>query len=173
MTTTTPFTQSLLHTHTRVAFDDALLVGASVSEFVNRGFDDGYGLPGWTPTGTGNGVVRVVEDTGPLDLAVEIAPDVPDAIGIAQSFDAFPYCGVNIDARVVFGTDAIVLAELVRPDGSIAATDSWPINLISGWVNVGVTWPDYTEDILTFRVSVINSPGVVVWFDNTGLCENT
>ncbi len=93
--------------------------------------------------------------------------------GAIQSFDAFPYCTIDIDARVMFGTDATVLIEMARPDGSIAATDSWPINWISGWVNVGVAWPDYTEDILTFRVSVINSPGVVVWFDNTELCHNT
>lgn len=158
---------------TVVALDDATLTTGATAELTNPDLDDGYGLPGWTPIGTASGTVRVVEDTGPGDLAVEIRPEMTSDVGVEQSFDAFRYYSADIDARVMFGTDATVLIEMVRPDGSIAATDSLSINWADGWVGVGAGWPDYTEDILTFRVSVINSPGVAVWFDNAGLYQST
>ena len=106
--------------------DVAVLVEGQVGDLANAGFDDG--LTGWTIIGEADGTVTAVEAAGVTAARLESVTGQP--VGIEQWFDAHSYNAAHAIVSAETLTDANVILEVFRLDGTQVDSGSDPVNLL-------------------------------------------
>lgn len=122
-------------------------------------------LPGWRTFGEDHGLIATDGDGTPSGYAVQLETFSGERVGVEQEFVAWGAYQVHVDVDGFLGATAPILIELVRPDGSSAASATTVVNAAGFPSAASLQWCPFGEEVVTEANVVVQLDDVVVSYD--------